>query len=392
MAKIVVTIVNTVDGQAYSAEMVLDKPVGLCIEQILFALDLPTEENGKRIRYNLVIERTGQIVSEKEALQSAGVQAGDVLRLERAKAIAAADGPTARTILPGWIWIIGGIAIFAFSAFLLIVGGRFISEQSAQHVATQTVQAWNIKQTSTANMAAAEGSLATATAHVYQVTQTKRAVITQTVVAQQAATAHAEATVAQATFQTVPANWPIHFQDSFSNQDNKWLTGSRETERVNLQMEIVDGVYRIEAVALKDFSLTLIHPMDFVSDIHLTADVHQLNGPRIRQFGVVFRAVDFDNHGFFGISDDGQFLVDIKTDGKSDLVIDWSRSSSIRKGEVNQLTIIAEEDHYQFFINGTLVGELDDNQLQSGKAGIGFSLAQGNTATFEFDNFVLRAK
>ena len=117
MAKIMVTIVNAVDGQAYPAEMVLDKPVGLWIEQILFALDLPTEENGKRIRYNLVIERTGQIVSEESILAKMGIKEGENVILERKPSFQSEPLTQVRKLnLPKWNWIlfIVPLAIFTF--------------------------------------------------------------------------------------------------------------------------------------------------------------------------------------------------------------------------------------------------------------------------------------
>ncbi len=109
MAKIEITLINPQDGQSYPSEVVTDKPVGWWIEQILQALGLPREEGGKRIEYQFVLERTGQIIEEKEILQSADVQAGDVLRLERA-ALTPIAQPTRSPAKKSWLWRAMGIA------------------------------------------------------------------------------------------------------------------------------------------------------------------------------------------------------------------------------------------------------------------------------------------
>ena len=108
MAKIEITLINAQDGQSWPAEVVTDKPVGWWIDQILQTLNLPREENGGRVHYQFVLECSGQVVGEEETLQSAGMQVGDRLRLERvrvatARAAPPAEKPTKKTVLSVWL-------------------------------------------------------------------------------------------------------------------------------------------------------------------------------------------------------------------------------------------------------------------------------------------------
>ncbi len=123
MAKIDIALLNAQDGQSYPAEVVTDKPVGWWIEQILQALGLPREEQGKRIGYQFLVERTGQVVGEQETLESAGIQAGDALRLERATSAPALSRPAARNrrISRGYV-VLG---IFLLCSFVLLVAGSY---------------------------------------------------------------------------------------------------------------------------------------------------------------------------------------------------------------------------------------------------------------------------
>lgn len=139
MAKIVITLVNAQDGQSYPSEVVTDKPVGWWIEQILQALYLPREENGQQIEYQFILEQTGQVVSEQENLQSSGVHAGDILRLERVKAEsqpfeqAYSRSIHQRANLPRRVWVAGGVLLVAV---LAVVGMLTNGQASEQAIAT----------------------------------------------------------------------------------------------------------------------------------------------------------------------------------------------------------------------------------------------------------------
>jgi WD40 repeat protein len=115
MAKIEIALINAQDGQSWPAEVVTDKPVGWWVDQILQALNLPREENGRHVHYQFVLECSGQVVGEEETLQSADVQVGDRLRLERvqveiapgellpARAAPPAEKPAKKIVLSVWL-------------------------------------------------------------------------------------------------------------------------------------------------------------------------------------------------------------------------------------------------------------------------------------------------
>ena len=93
MAKKDVILINAQDGEEWPAEVVVDKPVGWWLGDILAQLDLPREMGGQPVRYRLFVERTGRAVMEEETLEVAGLLEGDVVRLE----LAAAQAPSVET-------------------------------------------------------------------------------------------------------------------------------------------------------------------------------------------------------------------------------------------------------------------------------------------------------
>lgn len=129
MTKIEITLIDAQNGQSYPAEVVTDKPVGWWIDQILQAVGLPREEQGKRIGYQFVVERTGKVISEEETLQDADLQSGDSLRLERAKA-AASPRPITRTkSLLGWGCAAFGLFLPCGLALLSVAGWYLLDIQ-----------------------------------------------------------------------------------------------------------------------------------------------------------------------------------------------------------------------------------------------------------------------
>jgi hypothetical protein len=86
MAKVDVTLVNAQDGEEWPAEVVVDKPVGWWLGDILAQLGLPREVEGQPVSYRFFVERTERAVTEEETLEIAGLLEGDVVRLERVAA------------------------------------------------------------------------------------------------------------------------------------------------------------------------------------------------------------------------------------------------------------------------------------------------------------------
>ena len=56
---------------------------------------------------------------------------------------------------------------------------------------------------------------------------------------------------------------------------------------------------------------------------------------------------------------------------------------------MSRLSIVADASRYVLFINGQYVGSFVDDRLKGGLPGLAIQLEAGETADFEFDNFVL---
>jgi hypothetical protein len=210
------------------------------------------------------------------------------------------------------------------------------------------------------------------------------------------ATAQAQAAAtAVADVGDVPAaasDWPVVLSDPFDPNVNDWPVGDYSDERVTGNRLVTGGTYRWQAEALDGVIWWSIPDIASVSDFYLTAEARRVNGVEDGQYGVILRRADRDNYGLFKIEDSQYFKFSVRYEGEWETVVDWTEAPAIRPGEVNRLTVIAEGSHFTFYINDEYVGEADDDRLTRGQSGLAIELLDaGDAATFEFDNFEVRA-
>jgi hypothetical protein len=92
--------------------------------------------------------------------------------------------------------------------------------------------------------------------------------------------------------------------------------------------------------------------------------------------------------GSAAANDEQYFTFELLDQDEWTTLIDWTKTSAIHPGEVNQLAVRGEGAHFEFFINDEFVGEADDSEFSSGTAGLVIGLPEaGDKAVFEFDNF-----
>lgn len=189
----------------------------------------------------------------------------------------------------------------------------------------------------------------------------------------------------------LPPGWSSSMDDDFTSNRNDWLTGSFDDDYGKAELAVEDGLYRWSVKAASDegvfwwvYSELNREPGDF----YLSVDGRQRDGDVSNaDYGLIFRFVDEDNFYFFAISDDQHMMVELLQDNEWITFIDWKETSLVRPGQVNRLAILAQGTHYEFYINGEPAGELDDDRLSGGTAGLGVDVWTVEGATFEFDNF-----
>ena len=115
-----------------------------------------------------------------------------------------------------------------------------------------------------------------------------------------------------------------------------------------------------------------------VKDAVVVVDAKLLSGPLDFGYGVVFRSdTDRSEYGFL-ISPDGHWTAYKLVKNQLTHKIDWTETAEVdrNKGAHNLLTVYFKGAHMNFFVNGILVGQADDDTFSSGTIGLIASAGQ----------------
>ena len=126
---------------------------------------------------------------------------------------------------------------------------------------------------------------------------------------------------------------------------------------------------------------------------------YELESPLGGAGGIVVRASD-DFRGWvqgsgylFMIGSDGetwQYAIYRQVNGSIEHLESWSRARKA-KSDKNRLAVLSQHDLLQFFINGNLVWEGRDDEIDSGYVGLVGSTSPGQDAKHMFDNVSIRS-
>lgn len=191
------------------------------------------------------------------------------------------------------------------------------------------------------------------------------------------------------------SSWHTLVFDTFTSNENAWLVGSRASEYfTTLNQTLADAHYRWEAEVGKPYSISTTWLMGYsVTDFHLGVHCKRILGNKVDSaWGVIFRAKDSQNYGWFRMTDSGLFSVSAMEKGEWRWIVEWERTDAIKPNGVNHLEVIASKNHFSFLINSQLIGEAEDDSLVEGYVGLAIEgYPTGAKATFDFLDFLLRA-
>lgn len=180
-----------------------------------------------------------------------------------------------------------------------------------------------------------------------------------------------------------PFNGKIIYHEEFSDNRNNWdLNQDRYTDS-----KIDNGVYILTNKIDNGFSYTINSvSIDQDRDFQIETSIANVDGSGNNLFGVIWGYKNVGNFYVFGISRNGAFNYLKHVDSKWETVIDWTRSTYIKKGNTdNRLTVVKSGMQLQFFINGHHVGDAPFEKFFGNNIGLYNSSKQ----TVTFDNFLI---
>ena len=191
------------------------------------------------------------------------------------------------------------------------------------------------------------------------------------------------------------AKWSMAAHDYFAANAYQWRAGVETSEFFNpLTQAFVDGCYRWDARRGPRLSTTIACMANsVVSDFHCSVSCrHTVGSNAGSSWGMVFRVQNVESYFVFRMADSQHFAVAAVEAGRWRSLADWTRSGLIKPGAVNQLSVLALDNHFDLSINGQRVYELDDERgRNSGYVGLAIEMyAAGEHAVYDFQEIALR--
>ncbi|HZC79636.1 MAG TPA: family 16 glycoside hydrolase, partial [Ktedonobacterales bacterium] len=114
-------------------------------------------------------------------------------------------------------------------------------------------------------------------------------------------------------------------------------------------------------------------PAGDLGDATATVDVKQLSGSTTAaDYGIALRRTSQGNYYQFGIDGNSEWDFGKVVGGTFKSLVDPTSNAAIHGGlnTANTLQVVAKGSHFDFFVNGTKVGQADDTTFASGKSGL----------------------
>ena len=168
----------------------------------------------------------------------------------------------------------------------------------------------------------------------------------------------------------------IIFQDALTSNINRWADDSH--------CFFQDNSYHI-----KD-SYLCYAPAGNIGDAQITVQAKQVAGSLLVGYGIAFRHTSTGNFYEFEISGNSAWRFAKFINGTFTEIVQSTANAAIKGGlnTVNTLSVSIKGTHFEFFVNGTKVGEATDSTFSTGLAG----LRVGNDgAEVAYNNFQITA-
>lgn len=170
---------------------------------------------------------------------------------------------------------------------------------------------------------------------------------------------------------TAPVNDPAltlgapGFSETFSDGVSFGLANPYQDDAMIIKVENSAMVFKSKTInAGKRWRLTSRNP----KNLYLEGTFRTATCSGADQYGLVFRAPTYsDGIGYyFGVSCSGQYYFLRWDNNGSNTLVNWTPESKINPGsnQLNRLGVMANDDIFRLYINGSLVKELTDNGIQ----------------------------
>jgi len=178
--------------------------------------------------------------------------------------------------------------------------------------------------------------------------------------------------------------------DDFSSNKNDWLNGPYDKTYSSGTRSIANGKYVWDITAKESMFTSVYATENAIENFEVGVDSKVTSLVDDIAFGFILKDTDGGFYGFLvspGTLEYNFYYYDNET--FTDL-IDWEVSDAIHMTGVNTAKVLCLDGTFYLYINNELVNTVDDSAILKGDVGlIAEMYNEGDTGTYEFDNFYL---
>jgi transcriptional regulator with XRE-family HTH domain len=190
--------------------------------------------------------------------------------------------------------------------------------------------------------------------------------------------------------------WPVAIREQFKNNHNRWGLGFKDDGTGLIVRSLQEGVYCLMLTPRHDNGCFLggdsaiIAPKRF----YLTVEIEKIEGPDNSMAGIYFEELH-DSHQivFHARYGEREFAVASLQDGGNQVIriIPWQERADLIRPDRNQFGLLADQEQFTFFINGTDVGQATIPRVAGARLDVGIGgVKKHERIVFFYRDFMLR--
>jgi hypothetical protein len=185
-------------------------------------------------------------------------------------------------------------------------------------------------------------------------------------------------------------DWSVVRADDFGTAEDWWV-GNDEDSWVKETRSIQEGMYSWSMYAKQPVFYRIWPSGADFDDFFTAVDVCKEQGSATTSAGIIFRSGEGGNAYVFMVRNNGRYAFYELVRDTWNVRVDWTQATALTPGACNRVAVLAQGDQFTFYANDQVLDEVTDASLDSGTIGLGIELFGGESALWEFDDYVILA-
>ncbi len=187
-----------------------------------------------------------------------------------------------------------------------------------------------------------------------------------------------------------PQDWNLVMCDLFDETTRNWYVGKNTDTLSSGSFSLDHGHYRWEFSTNIGVVQRIEVNINNIGDFYASVQAQRAAGAEDSSYGIYFRSKG-DDYYFFHVWDNGDVSLDLRYQQQWSNLYQGNAVSAVQSGKPNLVAVEAQGNRFALYLNGQLVGTVQDSHIDLGSVGLGIDIHKGKQATIDFDQFLLLA-